>query len=246
MDPFIRKLGHGARLGEADKALLRAMTGQIRRTPRGREIAEPNNGSALALILGGWACRYQMLASGKRQLVTLYIPGDLCQPFGTLPGFADYPVGSLTATTHTLVSHNALAEAAERSPACKQAFWWDLLTASNIERERIVSLGRRSAAERLGHLFCELQYRLTMAGVGGEGGCDMPLTQVDLADLLGLTPVHVNRSLQELRKAGLISLENRLLIIHEQAKLQELSQFNPSYLHLDHAGTARPDHLVGV
>ncbi|WP_205481455.1 helix-turn-helix domain-containing protein [Sphingomonas arenae] len=235
----MNKLCRGAPLTEADKTVLLDLTRSVRRAEKGRDIAVPGDSSrSLPVILRGWACRYQVLANGKRQIVMLYLPGDMCEPFGLLPHFIDDNIAALTPVSFSTLSQDVLRTWVERSPTCKQALWWDLLVATNIERAQIVSLGRRSAAERLGHLFCEIELRLRMAGIPTESGCDMPLTQVELADLLGLTPVHVNRSLQDLRKAGLISLENRRLIIREHQELRDLSDFDPCYLHVNYAQTS--------
>jgi CRP-like cAMP-binding protein len=123
-----------------------------------------------------------------------------------------------------MVPFQAIEQASEKSKAVKQALWWDLLFAIRIEREHIVSLGRRTAVERLGHLLCELHLRLTMTGPNTLH-FKMPLTQTVISDVLGLTPVHVNRSLQELRSAGLITLKDRKLHIHDLETLRERSYF---------------------
>jgi CRP-like cAMP-binding protein len=116
-------------------------------------------------------------------------------------------------------------------PELGRALWWDLFTAQAALYERILSLGRRSAAERLGHLFCELHYRLDRVGMAKDGEFEMPVSQSDLGDLLGLSAVHVNRSLQELRLSGLLSLRDRRMQIHDLSTLADLSYFNPSYFH---------------
>jgi CRP-like cAMP-binding protein len=119
------------------------------------------------------------------------------------------------------------------------------MVAAAIDRERIVSLGRRTAAERLGHLLCELHLRLDMIGLANGVGYDLPITQADLADLLGLSTVHVNRSLQELRGTGLMSLKCRQLTIHDLDEFREVSHFEPAYLHLDGPGQHRTLRATG-
>lgn len=232
MKPFFQKLRHGAPLSTEDEALLLGPGVNSRHTDKGRDIAKAGDIlRGVPLILNGWACRYHLLANGKRQILALYLPGDLCEPFGASQGFADYPLGAITSVVYASISREALLDAVSVSTVCRQALWWDLLIATNIERELIVRLGQRSAAERLGHLFCELELRLEMAGFPTDTGYDMPLTQTDLGDLLGLTPVHVNRSLQDMRAAGLISLKSRRLSIRRPEELRELSEFDASYLH---------------
>jgi CRP-like cAMP-binding protein len=139
------------------------------------------------------------------------------------------------------VQPEELQRIARENAGVHQALWWDLLVTMSVQDERVVSLGRRSASERLGHLFCELRARLDLVGIADGNTFDMPMTQADLGDLLGLSTVHVNRSLQELRGSGLISLRNRRLIIHDVEELAAISLFDPAYLHLgDGWPTSRP------
>jgi CRP-like cAMP-binding protein len=232
MDAFVRKMRHGARLNAEDERLLSSLAQPIRSIGTRRDIlAEGDTPRSLPLILDGWACRYRLLANGKRQVITLFVPGDLCEPFGVLPRFMDHMLAAITPVAFASVSVEAAASVAGSSPRIEEALWWDLLVASSIEREHVVSLGRRSAVERMGHLFCELHLRLAMVGLVEDLGYDLPVTQADLGDLLGLSTVHVNRSLQELRRSGLISLRGRRLTIHDLTGLRDLSFFDENYLH---------------
>lgn len=238
MIPFVNKLCHGAPLTDADKAALVGLAQPARRIAAHQDIAaEGDKLHWLPLILEGWACRYRLLENGKRQIISLLVPGDLCEPFGVLPRFMDTSLGALTPVILSFLPLDAVKSIVQASSTIGEALWWDLLMASEIEREHIVSLGRRSALERLGHLFCELHLRLTMAGLVEGSGYDFPITQADMSDLLGLSSVHVNRSLQDLRKTGLVSLRGRRLIIHALDELRELSLFNEAHLKLRDAIT---------
>lgn len=229
--PFIRKLRHGAALTEDDVAILAGFARSARASHARADFGiDSATTRSVPIVLDGWACRYRMLANGKRQIVFLFLPGDLCEPFGVPPRFLDHALSSLTPVRYALAPLTALRQALYASPRIEQALWWDMMLSTEIERERLVSLGRRSASERMGHLFCELHLRLDMIGLVEEDGFDLPVTQVDLGDLLGLSAVHVNRSLQELRKAGLISLTGRRLMIHDLESLCDLSYFEPDYL----------------
>jgi len=233
---FVRKLKHGAPLTHEDEALLAGLPQGLRRVPaRGDLLLEGEEARSLILILDGWACSYRQLENGKRQILSIFLPGDLCQPFGILPRFLDHSLGALTPVTIAQVPLAAIRAAARTSPRIEEALWWDLLVASAIDRERVVSLGRRTAAERLGHLFCELHLRLSLIGLADETGYDLAITQADLADLLGLSAVHVNRSLQDLRGSGLIALRGRRLTLYDLEGLRAASLFEPGYLHLDGA-----------
>src|SRR3712207_1055390 len=185
---LIRKLRHGARLTSADEAVLAGLI-QVVRSVGAREDILPQGIEpySLPLIVDGWACRSKLLEDGRRQIMTLYLPGDICEPFGVLPRFMDHSLSALTQVVLATVSLNAIQDAGRASPHIGEALWWDLLVASAIEREHIVSLGRRSATERLGHLLCELHLRLTMAGLADNSGYEMPLTQGELGDVLGLS-----------------------------------------------------------
>ncbi len=232
MNPFVRKLRHGVLLTEGDLAVLAGVIEPTHRVGRGdimRDGAEPRS---VVLIIEGWACRYKQLENGMRQITSVLLPGDLCQPFGALPPRMDY---SLTALTSVLLAHvplQAIRTAAQASARIEQALWWDLLLSDALHREHVVSLGRRSATERLGHFCCEMLFRLGMVGLVEQSSCDMPLTQADLADIFGLSAVQVNRSLQELRRGGFLSLQNRRLTVHDVQALRELSLFEPQHLAL--------------
>ena len=121
-------------------------------------------------------------------------------------------------------------------PRVTEAMWWDTLVSTSIQREWIVNLGQRDAFERVGHLLCELYLRLDGVGLTMGNSCELPLVQTDLADATGLSAVHVNRTLKELRAAGLIVLKGRMLHIPDLAALKAATMFNPNYLHLDHEG----------
>ncbi|QYC10677.1 Crp/Fnr family transcriptional regulator [Brevundimonas nasdae] len=216
--------------------MLHALAGGVRQVhARGDIQREGASPQFLTLVLEGWACTYRDLENGQRQILSVLLPGDLVEPFGILPAFADHSIGAVTQVTLAQIPPHAIRATARVSPRIEQALWWDLLVAIAIEREHTVSLGRRTASERLGHLFCELHLRQQIVGLCDHSRCDLLLTQSELADLLGLSAVHVNRSLQDMRSRGLVSLRNRQLIIHDLTELRDFSFFDPNYLHADTA-----------
>ena len=182
------------------------------------------------LIVEGWVCRYKLLENGKRQITSIFLPGDLCEPFGALPRSMDHTLAALTPAVLAFISPNDVRATAQVSSRVEEALWWDLLFSEALNREQIVCLGRRSATERLAHFFCSLHLRLSLVGLEEHFSYNMPLTQIEISDLFGLSVVHVNRSLQELRGSGLLSLRDHRLIIHDLPGLRELSMFDPSYL----------------
>lgn len=231
MSLFTRKLRNGADLTAADESTLNKLAEPSRQIERrGDILPDGSKPSSLILFLEGWACRYKQLENGKRQIISIFLPGDLSEPFGAVPPFMDHSFGALTSVRFAQVTPGTMRSVVESSPRIAEALWWDLLMAEAVLRERAISLGRRSATERMGHLFCELQLRLAMIGLADQSSYDLPLTQADLADLFGLSTVHVNRSLQELRGLGLISLRKGRLTIHDVHTLREFSLFDAAYL----------------
>ena len=227
ISPIVQKLRHGVQLTSADEAILSNLSMTVRRIERGdiqREGIEPQS---VILIFEGWACRYKQLENGKRQITTVYVSGDLCEPFGAVPPFLDHSLAALTACTLGFVAPSSMRAAAQASQRIEQALWWDLMLSQVLGREHVVSLGRRSAMERLGFFFCEMHARLAKVGLVVDGSFDLPLTQIDLADLFGLSAVHVNRSLQDLRGSGLLSFRGRRVTMHDLPSLRSVAMFDP-------------------
>jgi CRP-like cAMP-binding protein len=240
-NPLVRKLERYVHLPEADRLCLVGSIGPERMVaPRTDIIHEGDDPRAVNVILDGWACRYRQFANGRRQIVSLLLPGDLCDPHVFLLDEMDHTIGAITPVLLGQISGPTLQAAAARSPHLDLAFHREALATAAIQREWTVSLGSRTGIERLAHLFCELHARLAAIGLADGNTCPMPITQNDLGDAMGQTSVHINRTLQELRGMGLITLRSRRLTIHNPAALARLAHFNTAYLHL----TAETDRLV--
>ncbi|WP_298961779.1 Crp/Fnr family transcriptional regulator [uncultured Methylobacterium sp.] len=237
-DLLIRKLEQFTRLSALDKSALDAAAGEKRRRigPREDIIREGDNPGQVNLILDGWACRYKQLRDGRQQIISFFLPGDLCDTHVHVLRRMDHSIGALTPVTFAEISRETLARVTAEHPRITQALWWDTLVAAAIQREWTVNLGRRIAAERLGHLLCEIFIRLRGVGLTEGHSCVLPVTQADLGDAMGLSNVHINRTLQELRGSGLIVLKGRQLTIPNLNALMRDSLFNPNYLHLDRVG----------
>ena len=199
----------------------------------GASAARPRcqDGSFLVHVLSGWACRYKALLNGQRQITALLLPGDICDPYVFLLQSMGHSLGTLTPVTLARVPAQAIRDLSAGGADLGDALWWQMLQVVEIQREWTVSLGRRTALQRLAHLFCEVTTRLNAVGLSDGSECELPLTQADLADALGLSAVHINRSLQELRASRLIELRNKRLTIHDRQGLMDLAMFDPSYLH---------------
>jgi CRP-like cAMP-binding protein len=181
-----------------------------------RENGKPE---ALFYIQEGWACRYRLLSDGRRQITALYLPGDYCDPQWVLGGVSSQPVVAIT-NVRALRLPCRIPSRADFDG--QHAFWKAL--AGMIERQTnwLVSLGRMTALERIAHLLLELFDRMRQAGLAYGQQCAMPLTQIEIADMTGLTPVHVNRTLQSLRARELIELQSKWLRIPELSALRDV------------------------
>jgi CRP-like cAMP-binding protein len=239
-NPLIRKLEQFTKLSTEDKRVLDdAARGRVRRR-RAREdvIREGDKPLDVNLILEGWACRYKMLPDGRRQITAFFVPGDLCDQHVFVLCEMDHSIAALTPITFAEISRNTFQDITSNYRRITQALWWDTLVTAAIQREWVVNLGRRTAFERLGHLLCELFMRLRAVGLTSGDTCELPVTQAELADAAGLTPVHVNRTLQELRAADLIIQRGKHLTIPDLKALETASLFNLSYLHAGHEGSS--------
>ena len=243
-NPFVLKLACGADLSPADRRTLEAASSCRRSVAAKTQIIgegdEPSDvhivmqGVACRsqLVLSGFACRYKVLRNGKRQIMALLVPGDFCDLNVAILGAMDHDIVTMTACKIIDVPRREVLALTHQSPAMTQALWWSTLVDEGTLREWLVNMGRRSAEERLAHLFCELMVRLRAVELADGRGYDLPLTQEELADALGLTPVHINRVLQNLRRNGLIVWRDRRLDIPDFKRLSEIAGFQSNYLHL--------------
>ena len=206
----------------------------MRELPARRDlIREGEKPKAVNLVLQGWACRYKQLPNGRRQTVHFFIPGDLCDANVFILDQMDHGIASITQLRYGEIGAAEFEAIMARSPTLTRALWLNELVNASVAREWVANVGQRSAIERIAHVFCEMFVRLESLGLTEGTSCDWPLTQSDLADATGLTPVHVNRTLQLLRSQGLIELRGRRLLVHDLDGLKRLSMFNPNYLHLE-------------
>lgn len=231
--PLSRKLKNFVPLTTADRDMLAEVVEPPRMIePRADIVEEGEDPRAVNVVMSGWACRYRQFEDGRRQIISILLPGDCCDPHIFLLDRRDHAIGALTQVSIGRIPGTAMTELISRNPALDLAFHREALASTAIQREWTVSLGRRSGVERLAHLFCELHARLAAVGLADGTSCPMPLTQPDLADALGQTTVHINRTLQDVRAARLLSLKSRRLTLLDPEGLRRLAKFDPSYLHL--------------
>jgi CRP-like cAMP-binding protein len=236
--PLTLRLQAYTRLSQDDLAAIdRISQRAIREIGARRDlIREGEPPRAVNLILDGWACRYKTLPDGRRQIVGLFIPGDLCDMNIFILKEMDHNIGTITSLKVAEIGRDDFERLMIEHPRITQALFWNELVTVAIQREWTLNVGQRTAYERIAHLLCEMFLRLRAVGLADGNQCHFPLTQVDLADTTGLTAVHVNRTLQELRRDGLIELHSRTLTIPDLQRLKNAALFNDNYLHLNKEG----------
>lgn len=201
--------------------------------PRRDVLREGDKPRGVNLLIEGWACRYKQLPDGRRQILGFHIPGDLCGCNVFVPDEMDHSFAAVTRLRYAEIETVELQAMVRQSPRIARALWWNGLVDAAVAREWVANVGQRSAYERIAHLICEMFVRLQAVGRVEHHHCQWPLTQADLAAATGLTAVHVNRTLQELRRDGLIELQGRRLFIPDLAALKRVCAFNANYLHMD-------------
>lgn len=235
---LISKLERFTKLSADDKAMLnRLATDRVRHLGAHEDIIrEGEEPLDINLVLSGWCYRHKHLEDGRRQIIAFFLPGDLCDHNIFILREMDHSVSTITPVTISAVSRQTFDEVTLNHPRITQALWWESLVAAAIQREWTVNLGQRTATERMSHLLCELFLRLQAVNLVKDNSCDFPITQAELADATGLSAVHVNRTLQELRSSGVIELKSKTLTIPDLNALMRVSMFNTNYLHLGHEG----------
>jgi len=208
-----------------------AMAGVRRASAKTTLIHDGANPTAINVVLDGFACCSKILPSGRRSITAFLVPGDLFGLCVVAPARIDYTVTTLTATTIAEIPQDVVSNLLAR-PRLAQALWWSMLVDAAIMQAWLVSMGQRRAREQLAHLFCELYYRLKIVGLCKGRTYPLPVTHEELADALGMTSVHISRTLQRLRDDSLAELKDKVVHIHDLDRLQKLAQFNANYLHM--------------
>jgi len=185
------------------------------------------------VMLEGFACAYKLLPDGRRQVIAYCVPGDICDLRSIMLARLDCSIGSLSQAIVARLGRPKLREVTLQYPRIARALWRTTLVEQAIAREWVVNVGQRTAFSRAAHLLCEMFLRLRAVGLVQENTCEFPLTQTEIADTLALSTVHVNRTLMELRRSGLITLRDKQLTLHHLAGLEAAAGFNPAYLHLE-------------
>ncbi len=195
-------------------------------------IREGDRPAESTLLLSGFAARYKLVSNGKRQITAIHIPGDFIDLHSFLLKNMDHAVMTMTPCTVGLVPHDTLHRITESHPHLTRLLWLSTLIDGAIHREWLVAMGRLRAVTHTAHLLCELFVRLQVVGLTKDNTFEFPVTQAELGDTLGLSTVHVNRVLQELRANKLIMWRGNMVVIEDWQRLKEFAEFDPTYLSL--------------
>jgi CRP-like cAMP-binding protein len=233
-NPLIRKLESIISLSEDERQALENLPMQLAVIKDHQDLVrERDRPSRSCLILSGVTATYKTTADGKRQIVTFGIAGDIPDLQSLHLKVLDTSIGTLTQCRVGFITHEDLRDICIRYPRITAAFWRETLIEGAIFREWVTNVGRRDAYNRMAHLLCEVLVRLRAVGLADDHACELPITQSEFADALGITNVHVNRVLQQMRAAGLIELKGERLNIPDWNRLKEVGEFDPTYLHLE-------------
>ena len=229
--PLLEHLRSVTDLHEQDLQLLVEACGTPRTVSAHVDIVE--EGSApehLHIILNGWASRCRTLPDGRRQFPGVLVPGDFCDLDALFMGSIQYGVRTLSACTVVTIPHSRMRATLDASPTLRAGFLQLLCLENALLIEAAVGLGRRSTLERMAHFFCELWTRLATIGQALDHCFPLPLTQEELGDTIGSSAVHINRTIQQLKRMGLIELGRDGVVIRDWAALRDLGGFEPDYL----------------
>lgn len=229
---FVEKLRGFVQLnGEELAALQRATANPQAFGPREDLIREGDRPGPVFVMLDGWAFRYKVLPNGSRQIMAFMMPGDACDLNISMLAEMDHSIQTQTRAQVAKISRETMDEMMTEHPGIARAMYVTQLVDESTLRAWIVSLGRRSSVERAAHLLLELYVRGIRTGMASDNEIELPLSQVVLADALGMTPVHVNRVLQELRRSKAVELRRGVLRILDPVALTRISGFDDGYLH---------------
>ena len=234
IEAHLRKLRLRDEISAEEEQAIRGAISEVRELPSDKNYIRADvELTTSTMLLEGVMCRYKDLKEGQRQITELHLAGDFVDLHSFTLKRLDHNIMTLTPCRIAIVPHDGLRRITEDFPHLTRVYWFATNLDAAVHREWALSLGRRTALSRIAHLFCELFVRLEIVGLTDGLSYEFPLTQIDIAECVGLTPVHVNRMLQELRGLDLIRLEERRLTILDRKRLEAIAEFNPNYLYLE-------------
>ncbi len=233
-NPLLLKLEQFSSFSDRERQRLDQLISERRQTyaPRQDILVEGQKVDTIHIVVSGLAARYKLLDEGERQIMAFLVPGDICDLEVFVLAEMDHSIAAISETVCAVVPADTIKGLLTEMSGLTEALWWSTMTDSAVLRERIIDHGRRDARERISHLFYEMLIRYRIIGDAEDNSIPFPLTQEELADATGLTPVHVARTLKQLRDEQLIELGGRRLKFLDPKRLKQVARFNPNYLHL--------------
>lgn len=228
-----KSLSRRDELQQTEIDILEGLTQKKATFAKGAElISAHSRTNSSCLVTSGLTARAVMLEDGRRQLTALHVPGDFVDLHALLLKVMDHSVVAMTGCTAVFIPHADLTALTERAPHLTRMLWLSTTVDAAIQREMIASIGRRTPLSHLCHMICELYLRFEVVGLAGNGRFQLALTQSDVADVLGLSVVHTNRTIRDLRATGFVSWKNFDVEIRDFDRLADLAGFDPTYLSL--------------
>lgn len=220
-------------LSEEERAVLQELPVQVAVFEADQDIVRIGDSpSQCCLVIEGYSCVYKLTSDGKRQIMGIHVPGDIPDLQSLHLKILDNSIATICPSTLGFIRHEDLRRVCDRYPHITAALWRETLVDASIFREWLLNIGRREAYTRMAHLLCEFLVRLKAVGIAVDDTFDLPITQIELADAIGTSNVHVNRVLQALRANGLIQTKGTQITILDWERLKEVGEFDPLYLHL--------------
>jgi CRP-like cAMP-binding protein len=233
LDRLVRRLETITSLSEDEKQAILNLPARVADLRADADIVrEGDRPTQCCLLVEGFLTRYKSLSDGKRQIMAFYVPGDIPDLLSLHIDVMDHSLATIVPSRVAFIPHDALGRLIDQNPRIARAFWRDTLIDASTFREWIVNLGSRDAYSRIGHLICEVFLKLQAVGLTNGNSFAFPITQGEIGDATGLSTVHVNRSIMELRRDNLIVLEKGRCTIPDLSRLEEAAMFDPIYLHL--------------
>ena len=237
LNAFLQMLLLHSKLSRVEQDAILGLTGRAVRVRSRFDIVTPGQTVDHACLVGsGLVARFDQMRDGRRQSTSLHLPGEMCDLHSVVQPKASWSITALTDATALLVPHDQLWRIALRHPNLAIAFWRDGMAQSAILAKWVGNLGRKNAAARVAHIFCEVGLRSEAAGLGTRSGFDLAMTQEQLADAAGITPVHVNRTLQLLRRDAGLTFKRPRVGVDDWGKLAAVAEFDPEFLLLRTGG----------
>lgn len=230
VDRFVHRLLQSTDLSEHDQASLLGLTGRSVEQRARTDLVLPGQTVDYAtLIVDGLVARFDQMGSGARQLTAVYIPGDLCDLHSVVAPHVGWGLQTLTKVKILRVPHDQIRALVAASPSIGLALWRDTTIDASIMAKRLSYVGRAPALSRIAHFFCETGIRMELAGLADRASYPLGMTQEALGEAMGLTPIHINRTLRALRDRGVVTWRNRQVDVHDWDELETLADFDPAY-----------------